>query len=166
MYTSQPVQRGAGPDSVVLRLFIRRSGKPAGVNRQRATRYTHIPGCPLAFSDGSQTPIRQVSTERVCLQKNERREGPVSRESCFVQSSNDAPPDQIYRLGFRVTSASMPDAHAIFSCRSMSVLVQSFSTQWGTSSGSRDSKYLCSCVFSTTPAFEHTARLKPRIERS
>ena len=39
----------------------------------------------------------------------------------------------------------MPDAHAIFSCRSMRVLVGSFSTQWGTSSGSRDSKYLCSC---------------------
>ena len=31
----------------------------------------------------------------------------------------------------------MPDTHAIFSCRSMSVLVQSFSTQWGTSPGSR-----------------------------
>ena len=36
MWTNQPVQGGADPDSVVLRLFIRRSGKPNGVNRQRA----------------------------------------------------------------------------------------------------------------------------------
>ena len=28
-----------------------------------------------------------------------------------------------------------------------------------------DKKYLCSCVFSTTLAFEHTARPKPHIER-
>ena len=29
----------------------------------------------------------------------------------------------------------------------------------------RQEKYLYSCVFSTTPAFEHTARLKPHVER-
>ena len=90
---------------------------------------------------------------------------PISRDSRIPRSSSDAPADQIYRLGFRVTSASMPDTHAIFSCRSMSVLVESFFTQWGTSPGSRDSKYLASCVFSSTLAFEHLARLKPHIER-